>query len=123
MKSLARAMKRSRISMIEQMADDVDTKFKEHFDMEDGDYIRFERLGSGGSYMTRGRIMSVESCFFNGGGGYTAAVIVVPMLMGGGLGRTVLIDMVIKPDGSGLQHLVGRRIERVAKPLDLGAAE
>lgn len=93
------------------MSESIDM-LKSHFDMVDGDYIRFNRRRSSGFVKTIGRILQVNNVYWNQSGGVTAALSVIPMLQRGGLGNSMNVIMVKDADGD-IRHLSNGSIEKV----------
>lgn len=68
--------------------------------MRDGDYIRYRKTGS---QWKIGRIMSVESVYWNQAGGVSADIVVAPLLTHGKLGKTRSLYICVNANGSGLK--------------------
>ena len=88
MGAIGKMLKRTRTKMVESEAERTANEFAERFRMRDGMYIRYTRNTSHGGMDTTGRIMSIESVFYNQRGGYTAIITVAPLLQTGQLGST-----------------------------------
>ncbi len=100
MGTIGRAMKATRTQMIESATEMEAEKFTRYFGMRDGDYIRYRKTGQ---QFKQGRIMSVESVYWNQRGGWTAAITVAPLLTSGKLGKTRTLYLVVNANGSGLK--------------------
>lgn len=100
MGTIGKAMKATRTQMIESEAESTASEFTNRFGMRDGDYIRYRKDGQ---HWKQGRIMSVESVYWNQRGGVTAEVTVAPLLVSGRLGKTRTLLLVVNANGSGLK--------------------
>lgn len=98
MGKIARSMKATRTQMIESEAERAAEDFAIHFNLRDGDYIRYHSWR--GTKIAR--IMSAEHVHYNQAGGWTASVVVAPLLAGGVLGTTRRLILCINANGKGL---------------------
>lgn len=100
MGTIGKAMKATRTQMIESESEMIAEQFFDRFKMRDGDYIRYRKDGH---CWKQGRIISVESVYWNQSGGLTADVTVAPLLVSGKLGKTRSLLLCVNANGSGLR--------------------
>ncbi len=112
MGTIGKAMKATRTQMIESESEAIADEFTKRFGMRDGDYVRYRKVDG---EWKQGRIMSVESVYWNQQGGVTADVIVAPLLVTGKLGKTRSLYFIVNANGSGLKGVHNcDEVERVS---------
>ena len=116
MGTIGKAMKATRTHMIESEAEKIADEFTKRFAMRDGDYVRYRKTGG---QWKQGRIMSVESVYWNQRGGVTADVTVAPLLVTGRLGKTRSLYFVVNANGNGLRGVHNcDEVERISSRRD-----
>lgn len=114
MGAIGKLMRRTRTNMISADVDRTAEEFWSRFGLRDGDYIEFVAGRGAKTRSVIGRILMIDDCYFNHGGGYTANVRVAPLLVGGRIGQSRRVALVVNANGGAVKTLwTNRPISRV----------